>query len=178
MTMQELEISGVFLVDGSCFPDERGDFRRLLPFACLVQVGFDLQTSYVASAHNSRAGTVRGLHYQATPCGETKAVWCHTGSLYDVLFDARSDSPTRGQWTSVELSAGRPEVIIVPEGVAHGYQTTTPDTGVTYLISGTYAPDHARTIFWRDEALAIPWPLAEATVSQADASATSWQQDS
>jgi len=176
MTVRELAIDGAVLVEGQRFPDERGEFRRLTPLETLAAAGMELETSYVACAHNVLAGTVRGLHYQIAPHLETKALWCHAGSLFDVLVDTRADSPTFGQWTSIDLSASRPEVVVVPAGVAHGYQTTSGNTGVTYVISGRYAPESGRTIHWQDSTLAIAWPLAGATVSDADASAPNWQQ--
>lgn len=175
MSVRKLGLDGAFVVEGVRFEDHRGDFRRLFQLTDLTDPDTDLASSYLATAHNIDPGTVRGLHYQVSPHEETKAVWCHSGSLYDVLVDVRPTSATFGRWVSIELSADRPEVVCVPRGVAHGYQTTAAHTGVTYLICGPYAPASSRTILWRDDALAIEWPLPDAIVSAADAAAPAWR---
>lgn len=176
MNVRELGIDGAFLIQGVQFPDARGDFRRLVELDDLPTLGFDLNTSYVASAHNPQAGTVRGLHFQESPNDEAKVLWCHAGSMYDVLVDARREAPTFGTWVPIELSHDTPTLVCVPRGVAHGYQTTAPNTGVTYLISGEYQPSSSRTIHWRDSTLAITWPLDVAIVSPSDAAAPGWSQ--
>lgn len=176
MNVRELAIDGAFLIEGTQFADARGDFRRLVELDDLPALGVDLTTSYVASAHNAQAGTVRGLHFQESPYDEAKVLWCHAGSMYDVLVDARHESSTFGTWVPIELSSNTPTLVCVPRGVAHGYQTTAPNTGITYLISGEYQPSSSRTIHWRDETLSIPWPLEDAIVSPSDAAAPGWSQ--
>jgi dTDP-4-dehydrorhamnose 3,5-epimerase len=176
VNVRELGIDGAFLIDGTQFADARGDFRRLVELNDLPALSVDLKTAYVASAHNARAGTVRGLHFQESPYEEAKVLWCHAGSMYDVLVDARREAPTFGTWVPIELSSDITTVVCVPRGVAHGYQTTAPNTGVTYLISGEYQPSSSRTIYWRDETLSIPWPLADAVVSPSDAAAPGWSE--
>ena len=54
---------------------------------------------------NRRKGTLRGMHYQATPHAEAKLVRCTSGSIYDVIIDLRPDSPTFKQWAASELTA-------------------------------------------------------------------------
>ena len=46
------------------------------------------------TSFNARAGTLRGMHYQAEPHGEAKLVRCTRGAIYDVAVDLRPDSPT------------------------------------------------------------------------------------
>ncbi|HEY3527618.1 MAG TPA: dTDP-4-dehydrorhamnose 3,5-epimerase family protein [Nocardioides sp.] len=174
MKVRQVGLDGAFVIEGVRIEDTRGDFRRLCSLQDLSAVDFDVRNSYLASAHNVRAGTVRGLHYQRQPHEETKVLWCHSGSLYDVLVDVRPSAPTFGRWVSLELSAEKPEVVHVPPGVAHGYQTTSGHSGVTYLISGAHEPSSSRTIHWRDKSLAIPWPLGDAIVSETDAAAPPW----
>ena len=50
------------------------------------------------ASFNAQAGTLRGMHYQAEPHGETKVVRCVRGVIFDVALDLRSDSPTHGRW--------------------------------------------------------------------------------
>src|SRR5690606_39186236 len=104
------------------FQDERGSFARVF---CAREVGAhapDAATPVqVNMSFNRRAGTVRGLHYQVEPHEETKLVRCVRGGIFDVVVDIRPDSPTRGQWTGVELTAENRRSLIVPRGFAHGY---------------------------------------------------------
>jgi dTDP-4-dehydrorhamnose 3,5-epimerase len=164
------EIAGVTRRAGRVHEDHRGSFTKYVgdgddrPFAI----------TQVASAHNRRAGTIRGLHFQARPHGETKRLWVAAGAIIDVLVDVRDGSPTYGDWTSVDLRAGEPAVLTVPEGVAHGYQTLEEDTAVTYLISGAFAPEAARTLLWCDPELDIPWPLEVSSISESDKAGQAW----
>ena len=59
-----------------------------------------------------------------------------------------------------DLAATDDLALHMPPGVAHGYQTLEDDTRLTYLISGAYSPDHARTLRWDDPTVGIEWPLA------------------
>ena len=53
---------------------------------------------------NTRAGTVRGMHFQRAPHAEVKLVRCVKGAIYDVIVDMREDSPTYLRWFGAELS--------------------------------------------------------------------------
>ena len=174
MECRSLALSGAYLLLGDAHDDERGGFDRLVDFADLSEIGLDTRVSQVSTARNARAGTVRGLHYQAAPHEESKTLWCASGAIFDVLLDLRADQHTYGAWISVELQAARPMALHVPPGVAHGYQTTEPDTAVTYLISAPHVPASARTIRWDDPTLAIPWPLEVTAISEKDASGATW----
>ena len=160
------EIEGVTHRTGDVHPDHRGSFTKYLDA--------HLAISQVGSAFNARAGTLRGLHFQAQPHGETKRLWVSTGAILDVLVDVRADSPTYGDWTSIELDAKEPTVLTVPAGVAHGYQTLVDDTTVVYLITGAYVPEAARTVLWRDPALEIGWPLDVSSISASDEAGQPW----
>jgi dTDP-4-dehydrorhamnose 3,5-epimerase and related enzymes len=76
---------------------------------------------------NARAGTLRGLHYQAPPYAEAKLVRCVRGSIFDVVVDLRPESPTYCAWYGAELSASNGRMLFVPTGAAHGFQTLEDD---------------------------------------------------
>ena len=117
---------------------------------------------------NLKAGTVRGLHFQHTPHGETKLVQCAKGSIYDVVVDIREESPTYLQWAGVELSDSNGMMIYVPAGFAHGYQTLSDAANVVYLVSEFYAPEAEGGLRYNDPKLAIKWPLAVSAISEKD----------
>ena len=176
MNVRELGIDGAFLIEGITFAEPRGDFRRLVELDDLPALGVDLSTSYLASAHN--AGPARCAVCTSRSRRTTRPRSCGaTPARCTTCWSTRVASrPTFGTWVPIELSSDTPTLVCVPRGVAHGYQTTAPNTGVTYLISGEYQPSSSRTIHWRDETLSIPWPLEDAVVSPSDAAAPGWSQ--
>jgi dTDP-4-dehydrorhamnose 3,5-epimerase len=63
------------------------------------------------------------MHFQIDPYQETKLVRCTRGAIYDVIIDLRTDSPTYGEWTGVELTGENFLMLYVPKNFAHGFQT-------------------------------------------------------
>lgn len=73
---------------------------------------------------------MRGLHYQAPPAAEAKLIRCVRGAIRSVIVDMRPDSATYLGHVAVELSAGDPRSLYVPEMFANGYQTLLDDVEV------------------------------------------------
>ena len=119
-------------------------------------------------SHNTRAGTLRGLHYQAPPAEEAKLVTCIRGRMWDVIVDLRRDSATFRTWHAEELDADVGVALYIPEGLAHGFLTLTDDVTVLYQISTAHAPELARGIRWDDPTLAIAWPSVPLVTSARD----------
>ena len=106
---------------------------------------------------NERKGTLRGMHYQASPFQEVKIVRCVRGAIYDVIIDLRADSPTFKQWIGVELSEDSGLMLYVPEDFAHGFQTLKDGVEVNYLVSQYYTPEAERGARFDDPAFGIIW---------------------
>lgn len=122
---------------------------------------------------SARAGTVRGLHYQAAPYAQAKLVRCISGALIDIAVDARPDSPSFGQHAAVKLTAKKGEQLYIPEGFLHGFVTLTDNVAIAYKCSAYYSPDHDRAVHFASPALAIDWGVApeDMTVSDKDCAA-------
>ena len=174
MRIEVLPLAGAALLHGDVHRDDRGCFRRVLDVPALAGQGLDTAIVQISVATNHEAGTIRGLHYQAEPHSETKTLWCSAGSVYDVLVDVRPLSPTYGHIWSTTLSAHAPVALSVPPGIAHGYQTLEPDSGMTYVISSAYVAASARCLRWDDPQLAIGWPLPVSKISDRDREAPTW----
>jgi dTDP-4-dehydrorhamnose 3,5-epimerase len=90
----------------------------------------------------SRAGTVRGLHFQWNPF-MGKLVRTIRGHMIDVVLDIRKGSPTFGKIIAHDMPVQGDEEfaewIWVPPGFAHG-NTFSADTVIEYLCSGEYSP--------------------------------------
>jgi dTDP-4-dehydrorhamnose 3,5-epimerase len=114
-----------------------------------------------STIHSPTRHTLRGLHYQEAPHSEIKLVRCTRGSIFLVMVDLRSDSPTRNEWIGVELSARSGRLAYVPEGFAQGYQTLEDDIEVLYQMSHQYVPEAARGVRWDDPTFEIDWPPAD-----------------
>jgi dTDP-4-dehydrorhamnose 3,5-epimerase len=170
MIFMETNLKSSFLIELELRADERGFFARTW-----CQREFEahgLQTRWVQCniSFNKKKGTLRGMHYQVAPYAEAKLVSCTRGAIYDVIIDLRYDSPTFKQWQGVNLTADNRQMLFIPEGFAHGFQTLDDDTEVFYQMSEFYAPDYAKGVRWDDPAFGIPWPIDERIISERDRS--------
>jgi dTDP-4-dehydrorhamnose 3,5-epimerase len=156
----ETPVAGALVVEPQPIEDERGFFARTFSAEEFAERGLDVRVDQCSVSFNARAGTLRGMHYQAAPHGETKLVRCTRGAIFDVAVDLRPDSPTYLRWAGLELTAENGRALYVPEGCAHGFQTLTDGAEVLYQISTPYVPDAARGVRWDDPAFGIEWPEA------------------
>ena len=158
MKFIESELKGAFIVELERLEDERGFFARSWCRKEFEQHGLNPNVVQCNISFNQIKGTLRGMHYQASPFEEAKLVCCTMGAIYDVIIDLRPDSKTFIQWIAVELSFENRKMIFIPEGFAHGFQTLENDTEVFYQMSEFYAPEYARGVRWNDPKFNIKWP--------------------
>jgi dTDP-4-dehydrorhamnose 3,5-epimerase len=165
----ETKLKGAYIIQVEPFEDERGSFARTFCHEEFATRGLNSAIVQCNMSRNRKKGTLRGMHYQIAPYAEAKLVLCVAGSIYDVVIDLRPDSITCCQWIAVELSARHPRnLLYIPEGFAHGFQTLEDDTEVFYQMSHAYVPEAARGVRWDDPAFAIQWPDGPRTVSARD----------
>lgn len=169
MQFTETEIKGAFILDAERIADERGFFARTWARDEFVAHGLNPDLAQCNLSYNHHKGTVRGMHWQAPPHGETKLVRCTQGGIYDVIVDIRADSPTYLTWIGVELTAENRRALYIPEGCAHGFQTLEDATEVFYMITEYYTPAAARGMRWNDPAIDVRWPLDVTVISGRDA---------
>lgn len=163
-------LPGVYVIEPELVPDERGWFARTYAVEEFEAAGLEPGVVHCNLSFNMRAGTLRGMHYQAGPYSECKLVRCTRGSFYDVALDLRRDSPTYLRWHSVELTAENRLALYIPRGLAHGFQTLADETEVYYQMSEPYVVTAARGVRWDDPAFGIIWPAGDRFVSQRDLS--------
>jgi dTDP-4-dehydrorhamnose 3,5-epimerase len=171
------ELPGVIVIQPERIADERGYFARGYSRREFSANGIRTDFVLTATSQNARAGTLRGLHYQAAPFAEAKLVSCIAGRAFDVVVDLRRDSKSYGRRTSVELSPDAGTLVFIPEGCAHGFQTLVPDTIIHYQISAEYRAELSRGIRWNDPELDIEWPYREPTAISARDAALPWLKD-
>ena len=148
--------------------DERGFFARTFCRQEFEAHGLNAEVAQCNVSFNKRKGTLRGMHYQATPFGEAKLVRCTAGSIYDVIIDLRPTSATFKKHFAVELSAKNGRMLYIPEDFAHGFQTLQEDTEVFYQMAQRYSAEHARGVRWNDPAFGIEWPEGERIIIERD----------
>lgn len=162
MQVDDTPLAGVKRLQPRSHEDARGAFlethsqaayQRLLgPEAHFVQDNL----SY------SQQGVLRGLHYQKKqPQG--KLITVLQGHIYDVAVDIRPGSATYGQWYGVTL--GPKQQLWLPEGMAHGFLTLSPEAIVAYKCSRYYAPEDEACLLWSDPELNIAWPLTQLSIA-------------
>lgn len=168
MIFEATPVLGALLVRIEPRKDERGFFARLWCREEFAAQGIDVQMVQASVSHNGVAGTVRGLHYSASPSREGKLVRCERGRIIDVIVDLRPGSPTYLRHFAIELSDQGREALYIPPQVAHGFQTLQDDTDVHYMMSDFYRPDLARGVRFDDPAFGIEWPLPVSTIAARD----------
>jgi dTDP-4-dehydrorhamnose 3,5-epimerase len=162
MRFAETPLPGVWSIELDLLGDERGWFARTFDAEQFAALGMELVVRQCNASLNPRCGTVRGMHYQAEPHGESKLVRCVRGTIFDVAVDLRPDSPTYCRWHAVQLSAENHRALYMPAGLAHGFQTLTDDCEVHYQMGHHHMPELARGVRWDDPAFAIDWPAPPA----------------
>lgn len=169
MRFTPTQIAGVIRVDAEPHSDERGLFARLHCPEEFAAAGFPFAPAQTSVSRNPHIHTLRGMHYQPAPYGETKLVRVSQGRVLDVAVDLRADSPTYRRWVAAELSAENLAALFIPEGIAHGFMTLEPDTDVVYQIASAFRAGNSAGVRWDDPAFSIAWPAVPALMSPADA---------
>lgn len=168
MRFQKTSLQDACLIELDPHRDERGSFARTFCEREFATHG--LQTRFVqhSTSCTVRRGTVRGMHFQRKPHAEAKLVRCVRGAVYDVIVDLRPGSLTSGKSAGFELTASNGCQLYIPNGFAHGFQTLTEDTELSYLISAYYEPGAAAGYRYDDPAFGIAWPLPVAMIAEKD----------
>lgn len=177
MKLIPTRIPDVVIVEPAVFGDDRGWFmesyndRRF--HDGLRALGLPTPRPFVQdNESHSKAGVLRGLHYQLPPHPQGKLVRVVAGAALDVAVDIRRGSPSFGQWAAVELSADNKRQLWIPEGFAHGFVALADDTRFLYKTTDVYAKECERAIRWDDPAIGIEWPAGlEPLLAPKDAAA-------
>jgi len=172
MRFEKTPLPGAWLIELDLLGYERGWFARTFDADEFQRRGMNPAVVQCSASFNERRGTLRGLHYQAEPHGESKLVRCVSGAIFDVAVDLRADSSTFRRWHGVELSASNRLAFYIPAGLAHGFQTLTDHAEVLYQMGDPYVPDAARGVRFDDPAFGVRWPAldGERIVSERDRS--------
>lgn len=170
LRLVDTPLPGLRLVEGRVSGDERGQFQRIFCADELAPLHPGLRVAQANLSRTLGRGTLRGLHFQAPPAAEWKLVRCLRGRVFDVAVDLRAGSPTFLSWHAVELSAGEPRAVFLPEGFAHGFQVLDDEAELLYFHGAPWTPAREGGLRHDDPRLGIRWPLPAERLSERDRS--------
>jgi dTDP-4-dehydrorhamnose 3,5-epimerase len=154
----ETPLPGVWVIELDVVGDERGWFARTFDMQAFREHGLDPTVVQCNASFNAARDTLRGMHFQAPPHGETKLVRCVRGAIFDVAVDLRPTSATYCRWFGTELTEDNGRMLFIGDGMAHGFQTLRENCQVLYQMGHEYVPSAGCGVRWDDPAFAIEWP--------------------
>lgn len=147
-------IDGLHVVTPKQVTDERGTIRELFRRTAFEAIGVELAPFRQINVTETRRGAVRGLHAEAM----TKLVSIVVGEAFGVFADLRGESPSAGTVETVALVPG--VQVLVPAGVANGFQTTSDVSLYAYCFDDEWRPGMpGRHVTPLDPTLGIEWPV-------------------
>ncbi len=159
MEFIKTELEDAYLIKPQVFRDERGFFLEPYSKKKFREAGIEIDFVQDNHSMSTQKGVLRGLHFQKPPFSQTKLVRVVQGKVYDVIVDLRKNSPTFGKWKGFLLSADNFEMLLVPQGFAHGFLTLEDNTEFMYKVDNFYNKESEGGIIWNDEELKIDWPI-------------------
>ena len=158
------------IIKSKIFEDDRGYFSEIYNRKNFNKIGISDNFVQDNISYSLNKGTVRGLHFQKPPFGQSKLIMVTKGCILDVVVDLRKNSSSYGKYETIKISHDSFDSIYIPEYFAHGFCTLANDTEVKYKVSNYYSKTHEQTILWNDDFLSIPWNINKnkVTVSEKD----------
>lgn len=171
MDFQPLAIEGLWLATSKIYQDNRGSFREWFRSDELMAKTAMEFAPLQANLSVSNKGVLRGIHYSLAVAGQAKWVSCAAGTIWDVVVDLRTSSPTFKRSVCVELSSTRGENLVISAGLGHAFLALEDNSVVSYLVTSKYSPQEEYSINPFDLELAIQWPKQDFLLSVQDAEA-------
>lgn len=168
MNIVQMPLYNTWLIETELFEDERGKFARFFCQEELGRIQKEICVKQVNYSVTNQKGAIRGMHFQYPPKAEVKLVRCLRGTVFDVMVDLRKDSKTFLQWHGVKLSGENMNMLYIPQGVAHGFQTLEENCVMLYLHTEFYSPSHEGGVRFDDPKIAVQWPLEVTEISSRD----------
>lgn len=159
-TFHETGMEGLYLVEPTVFPDERGYFMETCndEFLPYVKHLDGTPAAFVQDNESmSTRGVLRGLHMQIR-CPQGKLIRSVAGEIFDVAVDLRKGSETFGQWYGTILSSENKRQLLIPEGFLHGFLVLSDIAVTLYKCTNFYDPTDECRIRWDDPDIGVKWP--------------------
>lgn len=149
------QIQGLAVITVKQVSEERGTIRELFRRSAFEAAGFSgLDQISQVNVTESHHGSIRGMHAEHM----TKMLTIAHGEAFGAFVDLRPDSETYGLVQTVDLLPG--VQVLVPSGVANGFQSLTEASQYVYLFDAEWQPGMPGVACTPlDPTLAIPWPI-------------------
>ncbi|PWK20569.1 dTDP-4-dehydrorhamnose 3,5-epimerase [Xanthomarina spongicola] len=159
MTVIETKLKGCFIIEPTIFKDKRGYFFESFNEQKFNEA-LNLNSRFIQDNESfSTKGVLRGLHYQTGNSAQAKLVRVVKGKVLDIAVDIRKESPTFGQYISIELTEENKKQIFVPRGFAHGFVVLSDTAILSYKCDNFYNKESEEGIIYNDTTLNIDWKL-------------------
>ena len=153
-------------------PSSFDDHRGSLWTSATPNLGRTLLPAGLTFNHDKFARTyanvLRGIHGDQK---SYKLVSCLAGKVFQVVVDAREESPTFLHWRSFVLGGECNQMILIPPRFGNAFLALDEDVVYHYKLAytGEYSDaDSQFTIAWDDPRLNIPWPNMSPILSMRD----------
>lgn len=165
------KLQDVKIIEPIVFGDHRGFFEETYSNRDFEEAGIDFDFIQDNQSLSSRAGVLRGLHFQRGKASQTKLIRVVTGAVLDVIVDIRKGSPTYKQWEGYIISENNHRQLLVPKGFAHGFVTLTDNVNFLYKCDNYYNAKADGGFSFKTPELGINWPINfnRAIISEKDA---------
>lgn len=154
-----LSIPGVAFQDNLRQRDQRGEFRK--PYS---RANFSGKGPSEVFFTKSEKGVVRGMHLSHVRTLSSKLVTLVHGQIFDVLIDLRK-GPHFGSINTIIMTDESP-TLVIPSGVAHGFQSLSSECIVLYCTQHTHAAAYEGGV--NPLSLDIDWPHPVSAISDRD----------
>jgi len=162
LSSSQTRFKGVEYYSSFLYEDKRGKFEKFFSQEWTDLTEVAAKEIFVSE---SKVGTIRGMHLQVRENANARIISVLEGSVFDVVIDLRSESPTYKQVYSKILSPRTLSTVLVPKGVAHGFQALE-NSKMLYISSATYDP--INDVGVNPISISVNWPLSDYILSDRD----------
>lgn len=166
MQFIQTPLEGLIEIIPTIYKDDRGWFYESYKEPVFRDAGITYRFIQENQSF-SRKGVVRGLHFQLPPYAQAKLASVALGKVIDVVVDLRPGSRTFGQTYSCILDSERRNMLMVPDGFAHGF-AALEDSIFCYKCSNLFHKPSEAGIIWNDPTLKIDWKTENPIISEKD----------
>jgi dTDP-4-dehydrorhamnose 3,5-epimerase len=150
------------------FKDFRGKLSRVFCTESLKKKNLSFNIKQINHVLVKKKATIKGMHIQLQPFNEIKLVKVIKGKIFDVVLDLRKNSKNFLKYKVFILDSSIDNLLIIPKGFAHGFQSLTNNCEIIYCHSETYNPKEELSINPLDPNISINWPLKKPIISSKD----------
>ncbi len=116
MRFVQTPLPGAWVIELEQLGDERGWFARTFDAEEFRARGMNPDVAQCNASFNARRDTLRGMHFQANPHGESKLVRCVRGAIFDVAVDLRRRLSRATRLARRRAERGEPSCVLHPRG--------------------------------------------------------------